>query len=216
MDQPKTRQPRASVAEPSRLARSDRREALLDVAAALVAAGEVQAVSMDSVADRSGVSRALVYKYFLNRADLLAALYHREASLLHEQIAAQVRAADSLSGMYRALMHACLDAARERHAVFAALHAAGAYTHGEQDEQRKRDQHTVRVFTDRAVHEFGLPEPVARGATALLLGAVHTAVAQWLREPTGEHAARLEDAYLSLVAGGFAHLATERRARRRR
>src|SRR6516165_10333074 len=87
----------------SRLARSDRHEALLDAAAALVAAGEVQAVSMESVADHAGVSRALVYKYFLNRGDLLAALYHREASLLHEQIAAPVRAAENLSGMYRAL-----------------------------------------------------------------------------------------------------------------
>jgi AcrR family transcriptional regulator len=203
-----------SPAETSRLARSDRREALLDAAAALVAAGEVQAVSMESVADRSGVSRALVYKYFVNRGDLLAALYHREASLLHEQIAAPVRAAESLSGMYRALMHASINAARERHAVFAALHAAGAFTHGEQDEQRKRDQHTVRVFTERAVREFGLPEPMARSATILLLAAVHTAVAQWLRDPTDEHAAQLEDAYLGLVEGGFTHLAARRQPRR--
>jgi AcrR family transcriptional regulator len=187
---------------------------LLDAAATLVAAGEVQAVSMESVADRAGVSRALVYKYFLNRGDLLAALYHREASLLHEQIAAQVRAAPNLSGMYRALMHASINAARERHAVFAALHAGGAFTHGEQDEQRRRDQHTVRVFTERAVDEFGLAEPVARSATTLLLAAVHTAVAQWLRDPTDEQSAQLEDAYLGLVEGGLSHLAGRRKPRR--
>jgi AcrR family transcriptional regulator len=207
MASPDTRQQRPSISEAGRLARADRREALLDAAAALVAGGEVHAVSMESVADRAGVSRSLVYKYFVNRADLLAALYHREASLLHEQIAAKVRAAESLAGMYRELMHASIGAARERHAVFAALHAAGAFTHGEQDEQRKRDQHTVRVFTDRAIAEFGLPEPAARSATTLLLAAVNTAVAQWLRDPTAEHAVELENAYLSLVQGGFAHLA---------
>ena len=211
-----TRQRRPSVGDGGRLTRADRREALLDAAAALVAAGEVQAVSMETVADRAGVSRSLVYKYFLNRGDLLAALYHREAALLHERIAARVRAAGSLTGMYRELMHASINAARDRHAVFAALHAAGAFTHGEQDEQRKRDQHTVRVFTDRAIDEFGLPEPAARAATTLLLAAVHTAVAQWLRDPTDAHAAQLEDAYLGLVQGGFTHLAGRRRARRPR
>jgi AcrR family transcriptional regulator len=208
MGRANTRQRSSSLAEPGRLAWADRREVLLDAAAALVATGEVQSVSIESVADRSGVSRALVYKYFLNRGDLLAALYHREASLLHEQIAAQVRAAESLSGMYLALMHASINAARERHAVFAALHAAGAFTHDQRDEQRQRDQRTVRVFTDRAVQEFGLPEPAARSATTLLLAAVHTAVSQWLRDPTDEHAAQLEGAYLSLVEGGFTHLAS--------
>src|SRR6516162_322230 len=124
-----TSQRRPSFGEPGRLTGADRREALLDATAALVAAGEVDAVSMETVADRAGVSRSLVYKYFVNRRDLLAALYHREATLLHEQIAAQVRAADSLTDMYRQLMHASINAARDRHAVFAALHAAGAFTH---------------------------------------------------------------------------------------
>jgi AcrR family transcriptional regulator len=211
-----TRQQDPSIGEPARLPRADRREALLDAAAALVAAGEVQVVSIESVADRSGVSRALVYKFFDNRADLLAALYHREAALLHEQIAAKVRAADSLAGMYRELMHAAIDAARDRHAVFAALHAAGAYTHGEQDEQRKRDEHTVRVFAERAVAEFGLPERAARSATTLLLASVHTAVSQWLRKPTADHAVQLEAAYLSLVQGGLSHLAAAATPARRR
>ena len=202
--------------ESARLARADRREALLDAAAALVAAGDVHAITMETVADRAGVSRSLVYKHFLNRGDLLAALYHREAALLHEQLAARVHAADNLVGMYRALIRAAINAARERHAVFAALLAAGARTHGEQDEQRKRDHHTVQVFTERAIHEFGLPEPDARCATALLLAAVNTAVAQWLLEPTSEHADHLERAYLSLVQGGLSGLtATVRRAARR-
>jgi AcrR family transcriptional regulator len=211
-----TRQHHPSISEPGRLPRADRREALLDAAAALVAAGDVQAVSIESVADRAGVSRALVYKFFDNRGDLLAALYHREAALLHEQIAAKVRAADSLAGMYRELMHAAIDAARDRHAVFAALHAAGAYTHGEHDEQRKRDENTVRVFTQRAVAEFGLPEPAARSATTLLLASVHTAVSQWLRNPTADHAVELEAAYLSLVQGGLNHLAAPATLTRRR
>ena len=41
--------------EPTRLARADRREALLDAALALVAEGDVDGVSIESVADQAGV-----------------------------------------------------------------------------------------------------------------------------------------------------------------
>ena len=98
------RQRRPSVGDGGRLTRADRREALLDAAAALVAAGEVQAVSMETVADRAGVSRSLVYKYFLNRGDLLAAVYRREATLLHRELAAEVGAATTVEGMFRTLI----------------------------------------------------------------------------------------------------------------
>lgn len=59
----------------ARLGRAARREALLDVAAGLVGSGQLDAVTMESVAEASGVSRALVYRHFANRAELLGALY---------------------------------------------------------------------------------------------------------------------------------------------
>src|SRR5881398_3845018 len=82
-------------AEPARLARADRRDALLDATAELVAAGDIEAVSMEAVAERAGVSRPLVYKHFANRSEVLAAVYRREATLLHRELAAEVDAAES-------------------------------------------------------------------------------------------------------------------------
>src|SRR5579863_790949 len=90
----------ASV-ETGRLARSARRDALIDAAAELVATADIDAVSMDAVAERAGVSRPLVYKHFGNRGELLAAVYKRESALLHAELSAEVTAATTLEETFR-------------------------------------------------------------------------------------------------------------------
>jgi AcrR family transcriptional regulator len=65
-----------------------RRERLLDAAAQIVLDQGVAAVTMDGVAVRNGVNRAIAYRYFADREDLLAALldreYHRQTGLIAE------------------------------------------------------------------------------------------------------------------------------------
>src|SRR5437899_11061952 len=117
--------PEAASVEPARLARADRRDLLLDAAAELVAAGDVEAVSMEAVAEKAGVSRPLVYKHFANRSELLAAVYRREATLLHRELAAEVDAAASVEDKFRALIHGALRAQASRGATFAAMRSAG-------------------------------------------------------------------------------------------
>ena len=76
-----------------------RRDLLLDAAAEMVAAGDADEVSMESVALRAGVSRALVYKHFANRQALLHALYERESSHLHGSMRAEVRPSPERAAM---------------------------------------------------------------------------------------------------------------------
>jgi AcrR family transcriptional regulator len=45
----------------------------------LILSGGVEAVSMETVADRAGVSRPLVYKHFASKNELLTGVYRREA-----------------------------------------------------------------------------------------------------------------------------------------
>ena len=68
-----TRAGRRDPGERGRLGREERREALLDAASALAVGGEPEAITMDAVAERAGVSRPLVYRHFPNREDLIAA-----------------------------------------------------------------------------------------------------------------------------------------------
>ena len=61
----------------SRMTPSQRRDQLLDVGAAMFASLSYDDVSMDDVADRAAVSRALVYHYFPSKKELFAALWRR-------------------------------------------------------------------------------------------------------------------------------------------
>ncbi|MGW5780913.1 TetR/AcrR family transcriptional regulator [Streptomyces sp. NPDC003863] len=70
-----------------RLSPAERRAQLLDVAAQLFAALPYDEVRMEEVAERAGVSRALLYQHFPNKRDLFAALYQE----VSEQLLAQTR-----------------------------------------------------------------------------------------------------------------------------
>jgi AcrR family transcriptional regulator len=195
------RQAGADVLESARLTRAERRDALLDAAVELVTSGDVAAVSMEAVAERAGVSRPLVYKHFANRSELLAAVYRREATGLHRQLAREVAAAESLEGMFRALIHGALHAADERGRVFAALRSAGGWNRELRHEQRARDVDTVRAFAARAERELDIARREATAATATLLATIEAVLAQWRLRPTPEHAALLEDIYMGMVRG---------------
>src|ERR1700733_7615525 len=71
----------ARIKGPARL------ERLLDAAAEIVLDQGVTAVTMDGVAARNGVNRAIAYRYFADRDDLLAALLEREYHRQEGQIA---------------------------------------------------------------------------------------------------------------------------------
>jgi AcrR family transcriptional regulator len=192
---------------PARLSRVDRRDALLTAAAAMLTEKSVDAVTMEAVAERAGVSRPLVYKHFANRGELLAAVYQREAALLHDELATAVRQATTVTDKFRALIRGALKAQADRGTALAAVRAAGGWNHALREEQRQRDQTTVRYFTTHASQELGVGEREATLAVAILLGAIDTVLAQWRRRPTRQYATQLEEAYITLVTGGLAQLA---------
>ena len=193
-------------------ARVDRRASLLDTAADMVASGNVERVSMESVARAAGVSRALVYKHFSNRHDLLSSLYERESALLHAELAAEVRATVDLAGMLGALVHGALAAQASRGATLAALSAGGGRTPAQRDVQRRRDGQTIRHFTSQAVADFRVDEADARAGIALALGSIPTVLARWRLRPTRENASHLEHAFVAMAIGGMKELARTRGA----
>ena len=194
-----------------RLARGERREALLDAAVALIADGPIEAVTMDSVAERAGVSRPLLYKHFASRDELLGAVYRREATALHHQMAREVAAAPSLEEMFRVLVRAALRASDERGPLFARLRNAGEWNREVAREQRARDGVTVRAFTRRAATELDV-DPVDAGMTIrLLLGLIDQVLSQYRSRRTEARAALLEHSYMRIVGATLSSLA-ERRA----
>jgi AcrR family transcriptional regulator len=189
--------------ESGRLSRGDRRDALLDAAVDLVVSGDADAVSMEAVAERAGVSRPLVYKHFANRGELLAAVYQRETTLLHRELASEVGAAETVEGMFRTLIRGALHAAADRGHVFSALRAAGGRSRELRREQRGRDVETVRAFAGRAMRELGLDRRRATATTATLLATIDPVLTQWRLRPTADHAELLEEIYVGMVRGAL-------------
>lgn len=194
-----------------RLTSAARREVLLEAAAALLVDGPVDLVTMESVAERAGVSRPLVYKHFASRDELLGALYKREATELHVRIARQVAAASTLEEMFRALVRAALRASSERGPLFARLRSAGEWNREVAREQRSRDGATARAFTRRASTELGV-DPADAGLTMqLLLGLIDQVLTHYRTNPTPSRAAALEESYMQIVSATLSALREGRR-----
>lgn len=200
------------MADTGRLRGEDRRAALVDHAAALLAEDGIDAVTMDAVAARAGVSRPLVYKHFANRDELLAAVLRREAHQLDAAISAAVARADGFEDKIRALIRAVLEAVTTHGPIFMPLARAGIRDAELRHERRARDRRTVRFFARLAMEEFGLDEVDASAATAVLLTGIESVRAQSRAQPTAEHRQLLEDLYVDLVVGGLAAVGARRHA----
>jgi AcrR family transcriptional regulator len=93
------------LADRRREEKERRRDDILDAAAAVAAESGIDAITMDQVARRARLSRALLYVYFLDRTDLLLGLCQRAIDLLHQRFvevtAREATGRDRMSAMGR-------------------------------------------------------------------------------------------------------------------
>jgi len=197
----------AAAGQATRLRRAERYEALVQAAASLVAELDVDSVSMETVAARARVSRPLVYKYFANRHELLAAVYRREAVTMDTEIVRAVQAAQGLEDILRTMTRGILAGAAAHGRTFNTLRRAGARDASLRYEQRERDRRTVRFLARRAMEEFELPKHEAQAAIAILLAGIDTILVLWTADPTPARARFLEDLCVQLVFGGLRSVA---------
>jgi AcrR family transcriptional regulator len=191
-------------ADAERLSADQRREALLDVTRVLVMEGGTDAVTMGTIAERSGVTRALVYKHFDNRDEALLALYRREAASLDAMLRRVVLdAGDGLEAQLRALVEAIIDTADRYGSFFRLLRGVSGSPSARAD-RRGWDRRTVRYFASLVQDETDLDEHTARTATALVLTALPTVRAQALADP--ERRQSYVDTYVDVFLGAFDRL----------
>jgi AcrR family transcriptional regulator len=177
-----------------RMTRTARRDQLLDVAAALVVEQGTSAVTIERVAARAGVSRALAYQHFENAEEVLVALYRREVAALGEAILAAVEGRSEPEEKLRAAIGTFLDIVGARHGLFTVLAAAGSNVPARADDGTRAGQRfTAALFEDT----FGLPPRRARVAASLTFGALNGGVEAWA---AGELRRReVEDAALDVA-----------------
>ncbi len=188
-----------------RLRADERRERLMDVTRQLVLEVGPHSINIGAVADRAEVTRALVYKHFDNKDDLLLAVYRREAKRLDKQIRRIVEAAPpGLECKVRSFITAAIDAIDEHAPFFTPLQDARTDPSARRD-RRNWDSRSVTYFAELAVQEYELDPATARAAMAVLLAGM-PAVLVRARNHVDDRA-DLEDIYVDTVLGALARLA---------
>ena len=152
-----------------RMRGADRREALLDVAAELVATLGPGAVTMERLAERAGVSKALPYRHFASADDALVALYRRETSALGVAVWRALSSAPPDADKVAVLAHAYFDALAPRRAVLVALSSPGSSVPAISDPDAEAVRFSVRVLRTF----FGFPSGAeARLVAGMTQGAI--------------------------------------------
>ena len=191
-----------------RLTRDQRREHLLDVAASLVTDAGFEAVTMEGVASRAGVSKGLGYAYFTNRDELLAALFDREMGRLDADVIHAEREAAAVGGSFddrlRAIIAAGLDVVADRGALIGAL-LRGKAPDGPLEHKRRARQGVVeQFFGDMVIAEYALDEHTAATAIGILLGGYGAALDLWVHGRATR--AEITEAFVALAVGGLGTL----------
>lgn len=157
---------------------------MLDVAAALLADGDTQAVTMERVAEHAGVSKALPYAHFDNAEDLLVTLYRRASVELGESIwhaLDRATPSDDLASVWADAYYHC---SVTQGVVFTALIRPGSPIPAKADRRGHAEE-----FVSRILHRyFGVAPDHARAVSSVVQGAFHGGSHTWLRDETARGA----------------------------
>jgi AcrR family transcriptional regulator len=187
-----------------RLSRDERRTHLLDMAAELITEQGADSVTMEGVAARAGVSKALGYRYFTNRDDLLLALFDREMAILDQRISDAVATAQDFESGLRGIVLAWVDLIVDRGRLLGSLQQSklieGPVEQRRSGRQDRLDSFFARLITD----SYDVDPEDALLVAATLVSGSEGAMRVWIsRGWTADEAA---DRYVRLCLGAISAL----------
>lgn len=168
-----------------RMPAADRRALILEAARAAFAEGGYHGTSLEDVADRAGVSKALLYEHFSSKRELHAAMLEMHALGLVEALAGALAAADPGEDRMRAGLEAFFGYVEERRGVWRILFRGA----GDPDVAgwlaRIRDEVAAAIAALMAeeVEAASLPDPLTPVAVEMaaqqLVGAMQSLADWW-------------------------------------
>jgi len=192
-----------------RVSASDRREQYLKVAGDLVTAHGIDAVTMEAVAAGVGVNKALLYRQFSNRGELLLALYRRVTSDLDRRIVEAVDGHDTFEARVRAWVHAWFDFIAVRGRLMYRLQHAGTVADQVERPHRARQRRNHARYGSWYADHLGLSEEIGRDAAAIITASLAGVSERWAESPNRATRDRLEETYIAMVLGGLERLADQ-------
>jgi AcrR family transcriptional regulator len=177
-----------------------RREHLLDVAAEILAEHGFDAVTMEAVKDRAGVSRGLTYTHFVNAEELIYALYERERIELDRRLDEACANVETFDDRIRAAAHAYFGFVGDRGSLFATLQIK-LIDRWSKPSVKARLSRLFKYWTDEIEGELGVPLGVAGSLARASLAAAEMLISAW----RGNHITRdeAERMCVDFILGGL-------------
>lgn len=149
-----------------------RRERILDAAERVFAGRDVTSVTVEEIGEAAGVSRALVYSYFGDKAGVIAALYFRSFEHLDAELSRTLEGTGNGRERTRAVAECYLRFAADHAAAWRLIGSAEALSHP--DVRRAR-----QLRFERMGAAWG-GSPQARILARALVGLLEAATLEWL------------------------------------
>lgn len=182
-----------------RLSRAERRDQLLSVAAELVKEGGLAAVTMEGVADRAGVSKALPYSHFANADDLLVELYRRE--VVDHRRRVREDGLRNPSNPSRAAFREFFHTIQGRHVVYSVLTQPTQTPGPLRDQQLAFQRQSEQFFASRYREKLDVAESTALIAACIMLQSLGGTIRAWSRGYGSEE--EIEEVFVTMIDEGL-------------
>jgi AcrR family transcriptional regulator len=159
----------------TRLSKSARREQLLDTAAELLIEQGARGITMEGLAARAGVSKALPYRHFADADEVLVALHEQELRGISDRIGDALRNAPQGESQVAAAIRAYLDVIEERGDILARLRAPGSPAMRAAGGGRTANEFVAGLLRST----YGLSPQAAAVGAAAVFGAINGLVEAW-------------------------------------
>src|SRR5262245_7994208 len=193
----KTKRPRMSV--------EGRRDQILDSAVQLILDRGLSNCTLEAVAAAAGISKALIYKHFSSREELLGELVHREYRMLRGHGLRALPADLSFEDIVRSSYQRAFDYFYERGAIVRALFADRSLVQLLGTHDREERMAVTEFWVERTMRAFDVPERIATIGTIMNVNAPAGA-ARALRR-AGLDPKLVADVWSTFTMGGWAAVA---------
>ncbi|MET0335879.1 MAG: TetR/AcrR family transcriptional regulator [Rhizobacter sp.] len=202
-----TRSPRAAPAPAPkpRLSAQARRAQIMDSATELILGRGLAQCTLDEVAVAAGISKALIYRHFSSRDELLKALLEREFSVLRGRGLGAFAPDAPFERVVRLSTQQAFDYLYERGAILRELFSDRSAVALLQSRDRDERMASTRFFVDKSIQTYAVPPEVAQIIAVITINAPASA-ARGLRR-FGFSPELSADAWSEFVLGGWAAVA---------
>lgn len=196
-----------------RFSREKRKAMILDNTAELIANEGTAELSLESIGQRAGVSKTLMYRYFASLIDLLRELLDREYRHLRGKQFAAAESAETYEDLVRKVTRAYLLYIEDRGLIIERLQAYPNIA-GAQDPTYFQREPSVHYFSELTAELFDMPIDIATAATEISFGLPASAGEYLIR--SGMDRQFVEDLTVAMILGSIEGIRSDTLGRNRK